>query len=93
MSTQNVMVNVHSLPLFSASLHLSLALSVEDFFTLTFWCGGPHSTVGLTCAIEWLSAMLVVLADPGMVFYCLSSTEVSNLRLTLVSSISIAICK
>ena len=34
MLTQNVTVNVHYLPLFSASLHLSLALSVEDFFTL-----------------------------------------------------------
>ena len=86
MSTQNVMVNVHYLPLFSASLHLSLALSVEDFFTLTFHCGGPHSTVGLACALEWLSAMQVAVADPGMVLYCLSSTEVLSLGLTSVSS-------
>ena len=57
MSTQNVTVNVHYLPLFSASLLLSLALSVEDFFTLTFPRGGPHSMVGLICALEWLSAM------------------------------------
>ena len=52
MSTQDVTVNVHYLPLFSASLHLSLALSVEDFFTLTFHPGGPHSMVGLACALE-----------------------------------------
>ena len=57
MSTQSVTVNVHYLPLFSASLHLSLALSVEDFFTLTFCQGGPHSTVGLACVLEWLSVM------------------------------------
>ena len=31
MSTQNVTGNVHYLPLFSASLALSLVLSVEDF--------------------------------------------------------------
>ena len=57
MSTQSVTVNFHYLPLFSASILLSLALSVEDFFTLTFCHGGPHSTVGLACAFEWLSAM------------------------------------
>ena len=86
MSTQNVTVNVHYLPLFPASLRLSLALPVEDFFTLTFCSGGPHSTVGLTCALEWLSAIQVAVADPGMVLYCLSLTEVLNLGLTLVSS-------
>ena len=86
MSTQNVTVNVYYLPLFSASLLLSLALSVEDFFTLTFHHGGLHSTVGLVCALKWLSAMWVVVADPGMVLYCLSLTEVLNLGLTLVSS-------
>ena len=86
MSTQNVTVNVHYLPLFSASLLLSLALSVEDFFTLTFCWGGPHSTVGFACALEWLSAMQVAVTDPGMVLYCLSLTEVLNLGLTLVSS-------
>ena len=55
------------LPLFSASVLLSLALSVEDFFPLTFCHGGPQSTVGLACALEWLSAIRVVVADPGMV--------------------------
>ena len=39
-------------------------------------CGGPDSTVGFICALEWLSAMRVAVTDPGMVLYCLSSTEV-----------------
>ena len=84
MSTQNVTVNVHYLPLFSASLLLSLALSVDDFFTLTFHHGGPCSTVGLACALEWLSAIQVAVTDPSIVLYCLSSTDVLNLGLTLV---------
>ena len=41
----------------SSMPHLSLALSVEDFFTSTLHHGGPHSMVGLACALEWLSAM------------------------------------
>ena len=86
MSTQNVTANVHYLPLCSASLCLSLVLSVEGFFTLTLCHGGPHSTVGLACALEWLSAMWVAVTDPGIVLYCLSLTDVSNLGLTLVSS-------
>ena len=86
MSIQNVTASVHYLPLFTASLRLSLALSVEDFFTLPFHCGDPHSTVRLACVLEWLSAMWVALTDPGMVLYCLSLTEVLNLGLTLVSS-------
>ena len=86
MSTQNVTVTVHYLPLCSASLHLSLLLSVEDFFTLNFYHGGPRSTVGLACTLKWLSAMQVAVADPGMVLYCLPSTEVLNLGLTSVSS-------
>ena len=86
MSTQNVRINVHYLPLFSESLLLCLALSVEDFFTLTFHWGGPHSTVGLACTLEWLSALQVAVTYPAMVLYCLSSTEVLNLGLTLVSS-------
>ena len=57
MSTQSVTVNFHYLPLFLASILLSLALSVEDFFALTFCHGGPHSTVGFAFALEWLSAI------------------------------------
>ena len=86
MSTQSVTVDFHYLPLFSASLLLSVALSVEDFFALTFHHGGPHSTVGLACALEQLSAMWVAVTDPGMVLYCLSLTEVLNLGLTSVST-------
>ena len=86
MSTQNVTVDFYYLSLFSASLLLSLALSVDNFFTLTFHHGGPHSTVGLACALEWLSAMWIAVTDPGMVLYCLSLTEVLNLGLTSVSS-------
>ena len=86
MSTQNVTVNIHSLPLCSASLRLSLPLSVEGFFTLTLRRGGPHSTVGLACTLEWLSAMWVAVTDPGMVLCCLSSNDVLNLGLTSVSS-------
>ena len=86
MLTQSVTVNFHSLPLFSVSLLSSLASSVEDFFTLTFCCGGPRSMVGLAFALEWLSAMQVVVADPGMVLYYLSLSEVLNLGLTLVLS-------
>ena len=86
MSTQGVTVNFHYLPLFSVSLLLFLALSIKNFYTLTFYRGGPNSMVGLACALEWLSAMWVVVADPGMVLYCLSLTEVLNLGLTLVSS-------
>ena len=67
MSTQNVTVSVHYLPLCLASLGLSLVLSVEEFFTLTFCHGGPHSTVGLACTLEWVSAMQVAVTDPGMV--------------------------
>ena len=57
MSTQSVTVNFHYLPLFLASVLLSLALSVEDFFALAFCLGNPHSTVGLACALEWVSAI------------------------------------
>ena len=56
-STQIVTVNFHYLPLFAASIFLSLAFSVDDFFTLTFCHGGPCSTVKLACALEWLSAI------------------------------------
>ena len=86
MLTQNVTATVHYLPLCSVSLDLAFVSSVEGFFTVTFRCGGPHSTVGFTFALEWLSAMWVAVTDPGMVLYCLSSTEVLNLGLTLVSS-------
>ena len=52
MLTQNVTVTVHYLSLCSVSLDLAFILSVEGLFTLTFQHGGPHSTVGLACALE-----------------------------------------
>ena len=42
--------------------------------------------VSLACALEWLSAIQVAVADPGIVSYSLSSTEVLNLGLASVSS-------
>ena len=86
MSTQIVTVYFHFLPLFLASTFLSLALSVGDFLIFTFRHSGPCSKVRLACALEWLSAIQVAVADPGIVLYSLSSTEVLNLRLTSVSS-------
>ena len=86
MSTQCITVNFHYLPLFLATVLLSLGLSVEDFFALTFRHSGLCSTVGLACALELLSTIQVMVTDPGMVLYRLSSTEVLNLGLTLVSS-------
>ena len=50
--TQSVTVNLHNLPLFYASMLLSFALSVDDIFTLTFHCGGPHSTVELAVPLN-----------------------------------------
>ena len=67
-------------------MFLSLALSVDDFLTFTFHHSGPCSTVELACALEWLSAILDAAADPRIVLYSLSSTEVLNLGLTSVSS-------
>ena len=63
----------------------SLALSVDGFLIFTFQCSGPCSIVGLACVLEWLSAIQVAVADPGIVLYSLSSTEVLNLGLTSVS--------
>ena len=57
MSTQIVTVKFHYLPLFSASMFLSLALSVDDFLTFTFHHSGPRSMVRLACTLEWLSAI------------------------------------
>ena len=65
---------------------LSLALSVDSFLIFAFQHSNPHSTVRLACALEWLSAIQVVVADPGIVSYSLSSTEVLNQGLTSVSS-------
>ena len=57
MSTQIFTVKFHYLPLFLASMFLSLALSVDDFLICTFHHSGPCSMVRLACALEWLSAI------------------------------------
>ena len=44
-------------------MFLSLALLVDDFLTFTFCHSGPHSMVGLACALAWLSAIQVTVAD------------------------------
>ena len=69
MSTQIVTVYFHFLPLVLALMFLFLALSMDDFLTFTFCHSCPHSTVGLACALEWLSAIQVAVADPGIVLY------------------------
>ena len=81
MSTQIVTVYFHFLPLFLASMFFSLVSSVDDFLTFTFCHSGPCSMVRLACALEWLSAIQVTVADPGIELYSLSSTEVLNLEL------------
>ena len=57
MSTQIVTVYFHFLPLFLASIFLSLALSVDDFFTFTFCHSGSCCMIRLACALEYLSAI------------------------------------
>ena len=76
MLTQNVTVTGHYLSLCEVLVVFSILSSVEGFLVLAFCCGGPLSTVGLACALEWLNAMWVAIADPGIVLYCLSSIEV-----------------
>ena len=61
-----------------------------DFLVLVFCHGGPLSMVGFTSALEWLNAIRVSIADPGIVLYCLSSTEVLSLGLISLSSESLS---
>ena len=71
MFTQNVTVTGHYLSLCEVLVVSTFLLSVEGFLVLTFCCGGPLSTVGFTCALEWLNAMWVAIADPGIALYCI----------------------
>ena len=64
--------------------------SVEGYLVLMFCHGGPLSKVGFACALEWLNAIWVAIADPGIVLYCLSSIEVLSLGLILLSSESLS---
>ena len=76
MLTQNVTVTGHYLSLCEVLVVSTFLSYVEGFLVSAFRHGGPFSTVGLACALEWLNAMQVAIADPGIVLYCLSSIEV-----------------
>ena len=86
MLTQFVTVYFDFLSLSSVWVALPLALSVGNLLIFAFQRSGPCSTIGLACALEWMSAMWIAMAYPGIVLYSLSSTEVLNLGLTSVSS-------
>ena len=86
MLTQNVTATGHYLSLCEVLVVSAFLSSVEGFLVLTFHCGGPLSIVGLDCTLEWLNAMWVAIADPGVVLYFLSSIEVLSLGFILLSS-------
>ena len=90
MFTQNVTVIGHYLSLCGV-LVVSAFLSSEDGFLILIFCrGGPLSTVGFTCALEWLNAVLVAIADPGIVLYCFFSIEVLSHGFISLSSESLS---
>ena len=90
MFTQNITVTGHYLSLCEVLVVSTFLSSVEGFLILTFCHGGPFSTVGFTCSLEWLNAIQVAIADPGIVLYCLSSTEVLSLGFISLSSESLS---
>ena len=90
MLTQNVTVTGHYLSLCKVLVVSAFLSSVEGFLVSAFCHGGPLSTVGLACALEWLNAMQVAIADPGIVLYCLSFVEVLSLGFILLSSESLS---
>ena len=79
MFTQNITVTGHYLSLCEVLLVSIFVSSAEGFLVSASCHGGPLSTVGLACTLEWLNAMQVAIADPGIVLYCLSSIEVLSL--------------
>ena len=79
MLTQNVTVTGHYLSLCEVLVVSAFLSSVESFLVLNFCHGGPLSTVGFTFALEWLNTILIAIADPGIVLYCLSFIEVLSL--------------
>ena len=64
--------------------------SVDGFLILVFCHGGPLSMVGFACTLEWLNAIQVAIADPGIVLYCFSSIEVLSLGFLSLSSESLS---
>ena len=79
MFTQDITVTGHYLSLCEVLVVSVFLLSGVNFLGLIFCHGGPLSMVGFACALEWLNAILVAIADPGIVLYCLSSIEVLSL--------------
>ena len=90
MLTQNVTGTGHYLSLCEVLVVSAFLFSVEGFLVLTSHHGSPLSTVGLACTLEWLNAMQVAIADPGIVLYCLSSIEVLSLGFIWLSSESLS---
>ena len=89
MFTQNVAVTGHYLSLCGVLVVSAFLSSVDGFLILVFCHGGPLSTVGFACALEWLNAIRVAIADPGIVLYCLSSIVVLSLGFISLSSESV----
>ena len=71
MFTQNVTVTGDYLSLCEVLVVSTFLSSEEGLLVLTFCCGGPLSMIRFTCALEWLNAIQVAIADPGIVLYCL----------------------
>ena len=90
MLTQNVTVTGHYLSLCEVLVVSAFLSSVESFLVLMFCHGGPLFMVGFTCTLEWLNAIWVAIADPGIVLYCLSSIEVLSLGFISLSSESLS---
>ena len=90
MFTQNVTVTGHYLSLCEVLVVSAFLSSGVDFLVLIFCRGGPLSTVGFTCALEWLNAIQVAIADPDIVLYCVSSVEVLSLGFISLPSESLS---
>ena len=57
MFTQNVTVTCHYLSSCEVLVVFAFLSSVNGFLILISCCGGPLSTVGFTCILEWLNAI------------------------------------
>ena len=90
MFTQNVTVTGHYLSLCEVLVVSTFLSCVEGFLILVFCHSGPLSMAGFACTLEWLNAIQVAIADPGIVLYCLSSIEVLSLGFISLSSESLS---
>ena len=88
MLTQNVTVTGHYLSLCGVLVVSAFLSSGVNF--LVFCHAGPLSMVGFACTLEWLNAIQVAIADPGIVLYCLCSIEVLSLGFISLSSESLS---